>query len=49
MSYADADAKIKLPLRSQIQIHRRNDLLLLLGNWIEPGNGAEGSIVLFPR
>src|SRR5438477_2739583 len=43
---ADADSEIELPLGRDVQIDRREELLLLLGHGIESGNWAKSAIIL---
>src|SRR5258708_39683235 len=44
--YAHADAKVDLPLGRDVQIDRRNNLLLLLRDRIEAGHRAQRAVIL---
>lgn len=43
-----ADAEVKFPLRSEVQINRRKELLLLISKRIESGKRPVGRIVFQP-
>src|SRR5438270_9270155 len=46
MGDADGDAEVELPGGSQVEVERRHDLLLLLGERVEAGERPERAVVL---
>src|ERR1700674_3866578 len=45
---ADADSEVELPLRPQIEVNRRNELLLLLVEWIEDRDRSVPRVIFQP-
>src|SRR5271167_635434 len=45
---ADADSEVELPLRPQIEVNGRNELLLLIVEWTEIRDRPPGTVVFQP-